>query len=121
MPCVATAGRETRVMTEEEDRHLVEAARSAATASYSPYSRFRVGAAVLAGGKVYTGCNIENASFGLTICAERAAIFAAISAGNTDIQALALSCIDATDSSDEQLKVPCGACRQVVEEFATEE
>lgn len=100
---------------------LLNAARNAARCSYSPYSKFRVGAAVRAGGKIYVGCNIENASYGLTICAERVAIFSAIADGNTGVDALALSCIDAEDSAPSNFKVPCGACRQVIDEFATED
>ena len=92
---------------------LVEAAKSAADASYSPYSHFRVGAALLCrGGIVFTGTNIENRSFGLTICAERSAIFAAISAGNRKFEAIAIYSPD----SKEPLP-PCGACRQVLSEF----
>lgn len=98
---------------------LLRAARSAAKASYSPHSKFRVGAAVLAGGKVYRGTNIENASYGLTMCAERAAIFSAISDGNREIAGIAIACIDVKASDPPNLRFPCGACRQVLAEFAT--
>jgi cytidine deaminase len=101
-----------------DDAGLLATAREAALAAHAPYSRFRVGAAVRAGGAVFSGCNIENASYGLTICAERVAIFAAISAGHRRIDALALACIDATDGGDAEGKMPCGACRQVLAEFA---
>jgi cytidine deaminase len=90
---------------------LVEAARLARQSAYAPYSRFAVGAAVLTrSGQVVTGCNIENASFGLTVCAERVAIWKAVSEGETDFQALAVA--TSIDGS------PCGACRQVMAEFA---
>jgi len=106
-------------MKHEASINLVEVAREAALSSYSPYSRFRVGSAVRAGGKVYAGCNIENASYGLTICAERVAIFSAIADGNKHIDALALSCIDAKSTDLSNMKMPCGACRQVIEEFGS--
>jgi cytidine deaminase len=90
---------------------LVEAARLARQSAYAPYSRFAVGAAVLTrSGKVVTGCNIENASFGLTVCAERVAILKAVSEGETNFVALAV--VTSIDGS------PCGACRQVMAEFA---
>jgi len=107
------------------DAPLLEAARQAARAAHAPYSKFRVGAAVRAGGAVFSGCNIvfsgcniENASYGLTICSERVAIFAAIAAGHRRIDALALACIDAGDGVEPGAKMPCGACRQVLAEFA---
>jgi cytidine deaminase len=80
--------------------------------AYAPYSRFNVGAAVLADGKIVTGCNVENASYGLAICAERTAVFAAVLAGAHRLQAVAV-CSDASPPSS-----PCGACRQVLLEFA---
>ena len=90
---------------------LVEAARLARQSAYAPYSHFAVGAAVLTrSGKVVTGCNIENASFGLTVCAERVAIWKAVSEGETNF--LALAVVTSIDGS------PCGACRQVMAEFA---
>lgn len=98
---------------------LVSLARTAAQTAYCDYSRFRVGAAVLAGGKFYTGCNIENASYGLTVCAERVAIFAAISDGQRSLDALAVTCPDALDGSPAGAKMPCGACRQVIAEFGS--
>lgn len=91
---------------------LTEIAKKARTNAYAPYSGFKVGAAILtASGKVFIGANVENASFGLTICAERAAVAAAICAGNTDLRLMAI----ATDSNEPT--VPCGACRQVLAEF----
>lgn len=96
---------------------LLEAARRAAESAYVPYSHFRVGAAVLAGGTVFTGCNVENASYGLTICAERNAIFAAVAAGHRRIESIALSCVDAMADASAGSLMPCGACRQVMAEF----
>lgn len=90
---------------------LVEAARNARQSAYAPYSHFAVGAAILTrSGQVVAGCNIENASFGLTVCAERVAIWKAVSEGETDF--LALAVVTSIDGS------PCGACRQVMAEFA---
>ena len=97
---------------------LLTAAREAAVHAYCPYSNFHVGAAVLADGRIFPGCNVENASYGLTICAERNAIFAAVASGARRIQAIALACVDATDAAPASLRMPCGACRQVMAEFA---
>lgn len=89
---------------------LLQAAAEARSRAYAPYSDFRVGASLLTdSGQVFTGCNIENASYGLTVCAERTAIFKAVSEGHRSITALAV-CLDGGAS-------PCGACRQVVHEF----
>lgn len=96
---------------------LLEMARSASRSAHCPYSRFHVGAAVLAGGRITTGCNVENASYGLTICAERNAIFAAVAQGARRIEAIAVCCADASDEAPASLRVPCGACRQVLAEF----
>lgn len=94
---------------------LFSAARAAAEHSYSPYSRFRVGAALLtADGSIVTGTNIENRSYGLTNCAERSALFTALSAGVRELKALAVFCPDA-----EYPVPPCGACRQVLSEFVS--
>jgi cytidine deaminase len=91
---------------------LVRVARKAAAQAYAPYSKFRVGAAVLAGsGKIYAGVNVENASYGLCNCAERTAIFSAAAAGERSIKAVAIYTPTATPTS------PCGACRQVINEF----
>jgi cytidine deaminase len=97
---------------------LLEAARAASRLAYCPYSNFHVGAAVWAGGRIFTGANVENASYGLTVCAERTAAFAAILAGSTEIEAVAVACVDAGEDSDPALFMPCGACRQVLAEFA---
>lgn len=95
-------------------QELLESAGKAAKQSYSPYSGFRVGAAILTeSGKVFTGTNVENRSFGLTICAERSAAVTAVSAGEQKFTALAIQCPDA-----ETPVSPCGACRQFISEFA---
>lgn len=95
---------------------LFELAVKAAGNSHSPYSHFRVGAALCAeNGKIYTGCNIENASFSLTNCAERTAVFKAVSEGNTKFTAIAVAG-SSTDNFSTPC-VPCGACLQVLSEF----
>src|SRR4051794_21238713 len=93
---------------------LLAAARAARQAAAGPCSRFRVGAPVRAGGRIFTGANVENASYGLTLCAERNAVVAAVLAGAGRIDAVAVSCIDALEGSDTTLPMPCGACRQVL-------
>ena len=97
---------------------LLEAARSASRSAYCPYSNFHVGAAIRAGGRIFSGANIENASYGLTVCAERTAAFAAILAGFERFEAIAVACVDAPDGADPGMLMPCGACRQVLFEFA---
>ena len=98
-------------MKTSEALPLLENARNAAKHSHSPYSKFRVGAALLcADGQVITGCNVENASYGLTLCAERNAITTAIAAGIRSFKALAVV-------AEGTLPYPCGACRQVLAEF----
>ncbi|MBE6601739.1 MAG: cytidine deaminase [Ruminococcaceae bacterium] len=99
------------------DLELMEAALRAREAAYAPYSRFRVGAALLSSdGTLYTGCNVENASYSLTNCAERVAFGKAVSEGMRSFSAIAIvgGCDDASDFS---LCAPCGACRQVMAEF----
>jgi cytidine deaminase len=96
---------------------LLESARAAARDAYVPYSGFRVGAALRCeDGTVITGCNVENASYGLSNCAERTALFSATAAGRRDLVALAVSCIDG-DSTQRATLMPCGACRQVMVEL----
>lgn len=96
-------------------RELVKAARKAKRYSHSPFSKYRVGAAVLsANGRIYTGCNIENSSYSLTICAERTALFKAISEGEKKFVALAIS------NDEKKFASPCGACRQVISDLAGE-
>ena len=93
-------------------RRLEQLARRAAKASYAPYSAFRVGAAVLMdSGRTFSGCNVENASYGLCNCAERTAIFTAIAAGERKLRAVAIYTATAAATA------PCGACRQVINEF----
>ena len=99
-------------MTELEIQKLMDCAIKARANAYSPYSHFAVGAALLCeDGTIYEGCNIENASYGLTNCAERTAIFKAVSEGHTKFKALAVV------ADTEGPCAPCGACRQVVAEF----
>lgn len=94
---------------------LISAAAAARERAYAPYSNFRVGAAVLTKeGRYYTGCNVENASYGLTCCAERVALFKAVSDGERDFEAIAV-----TAGTDDYC-APCGACRQVLAEFGAE-
>lgn len=105
-------------MTQEEKRCLVQAARDARSRSYAPYSHFAVGAAVQgASGKVYTGCNVECASFSATCCAERVAVYHAVMAGEKRLSAIAV----AGGKQNEPVSgrtAPCGICRQVLSEFA---
>ncbi|ADK14875.1 MULTISPECIES: cytidine deaminase [Clostridium] len=97
-------------------KNLVSKAFEGRKNAYAPYSNFKVGAAVLAeDGKVYTGCNIENASYGATNCAERTAIFKAISEGNRAIKAIAIVGVE------NDYTYPCGVCRQVIAEFASKD
>lgn len=91
---------------------LVEAALAARENAFAPFSKFRVGAAIEdADGRIHTGCNVENATYGLTVCAERVAIFKAISEGVRDFRRIAVA------ADTETLTPPCGACRQILWEF----
>jgi len=100
-------------ITKQNLDDLFAEARRAADSAYAKYSRFRVGAALLADdGTVFSGCNVENRSYGLTICAERTAVVKAVSEGRLSFKALAIS------TPDSEIPVgPCGACRQVLSEF----
>ena len=99
-------------ITEGALRRLEKSARAAAGRTYSPYSKFPVGAAVLGGsGKIFSGCNVENASYGLCNCAERTAIFSAVAAGEKSVSAVAIYTPTSLPTA------PCGACRQVINEF----
>lgn len=96
-----------------EEKRLIEIAKQAKEFSYSPYSGFRVGAALLGGdGRVFTGCNIENCAYGPSNCAERTAIFKAVSEGCKRFKKIAII------SDGEDYAFPCGVCRQVLAEFA---
>ena len=109
---MAGIGRDTE--TSITDGELLELARRALEYSYSPYSHYAVGAALLcADGRVFTGCNIENSSFSLTNCAERTALFKAVSEGAREFTAIAIA-------SNGSMPYPCGACRQALNEFAPE-
>ncbi len=95
------------------DKKLIEEAYSVLPRAYAPYSKYRVATALRAGdGRVYTGVNVENLSYGLTLCAERAAVAAAVTAGQRSFTALAVV------SEKKPEPMPCGACRQVLSEFA---
>lgn len=97
------------------DRELLNLAKEAAAFSYSPYSHFPVGAALeCADGTVYTGCNVENAALGSTICAERCAVLKAVSEGRREFRRIAIY------GEGENYCLPCGACRQFIAEFTTE-
>ncbi|HEY8497650.1 MAG TPA: cytidine deaminase [Limnochordales bacterium] len=100
-------------LTPEQEEQLARAAWEARRHAYAPYSRFAVGAAVLAeDGRIYTGCNVENAVFGATLCAERVAVGQAVAAGQRRILAVAVA------AESRSPTTPCGTCRQVLAEFA---
>jgi len=104
------------VIKQSELDALAEAASTVMEQAYAPYSGYRVGAAIMAeSGRIFTGCNVENVSYGLTICAERSAIFQAVAAGARKFRALAVVSDAAFDP------YPCGACRQVLAEFCDPE
>lgn len=109
---------------EPELRALLGAARAAANSAYAPFSKFRVGAAVLMSDDpartMITGANVENSSYGLTNCAERSAIFNAVSKGFRRLRYVAISCADALNLGLES-RAPCGACRQVISEFSSDD
>ncbi len=91
---------------------LVESAKRVREMAFAPYSKFKVGSAVVTkSGKIFSGCNVESASFGLTVCAERVAIWKAVSEGETDFTAIAVV------ADTENLTPPCGVCRQIIWEF----
>jgi len=94
---------------------LIDAAKNVSKNAYVPYSGFQVGAALLTkSGEIFTGCNVENSSYGLTNCAERTAIFKAVSEGETEFTELVIF------SNTDELFYPCGACRQVISEFSSD-
>lgn len=103
-------------MNSTQRTRLLDAAERALRNAHAPYSHYRVGAAVLAdGGKIFAGCNVENASYGLTMCAERVAVGEAVAAGNANIRAIAVV------SEGPEVPWPCGACRQVLVEFTKDD
>lgn len=111
---VTPGGRRGIARIKRMNMKLISLAKQAMKNAYAPYSKFRVGAAILTtSGKIYTGCNIENCSLGLTLCAERVALFKAISEGETNFKAIAIF-------ASRNPAYPCGACRQVLYEFAPE-
>lgn len=96
----------------EQDKELVEAATKVRELAYAPYSNFKVGAAIRTKeGKIYTGCNVESASYGLTVCAERVAIWKAVSCGEKEFTEIAVV------ADTKELTPPCGVCRQIIWEF----
>lgn len=97
---------------ENKEKELIKAAVRVRENAHAPFSNFKVGAALMTkNGKIYTGCNIENATYGLTICAERNAIFKAISEGEKDFETISVV------ADTDKLTPPCGACRQIIWEF----
>jgi len=108
----------SEVLSGEQREHLLKAARATMGRAYAPYSRFLVGAAILTElDEVFTGCNVENASYGLTMCAERIAIFSAVAhsgAANVRLRAIAVT------TPEDVVCSPCGACRQVIWEFGSD-
>lgn len=107
--------RKTPVVSRRLLDRLAREAHAAALQAYAPYSRFPVGAAALFGsGKIYRGCNVENASYGLCFCAERSAIISAIVAGERQLRCIAVY------TPTSKTTMPCGACRQVIREFGPE-
>ncbi|GAB6136919.1 cytidine deaminase [Halanaerobaculum tunisiense] len=99
-------------MDQKLKEKLIEEARQTRKNAYTPYSNFKVGAALLTStGEIFTGCNVENSAYGLANCAERTAIFKAVSAGHQEFEALAVV------ADTDQPTSPCGSCRQVISEF----
>jgi cytidine deaminase len=106
-------------LNETQAAQLLEAAQTAASRAYAPFSKFQVGAAILTqSGQIFTGCNVENSSYGLTNCAERTAIFSAVAAGALSAENNLVAV--ATVNLDGAICSPCGACRQVIFEFGPE-
>jgi cytidine deaminase len=101
----------------DADTALLEAARAAAQRAYVPYSHFRVGAALAGPFGTICGCNVENASYGLAICAERTALVSAVAAGHRIFTRIAIALPDSPPGSPPSMFMPCGACRQFMAEF----
>ena len=109
-----TGSTASSILSADEKQRLIEAARAMLDRAYAPYSKFRVGAAILTeAGNMYTGCNVENASYGVTNCAERTAIFSAVAAEGPSMKLRAVAVLN----SQTMACSPCGACRQVIYEF----
>lgn len=110
-------------MNKKQDGELIQAAMEARKQAYAPYSDYRVGAALLtAGGRIYQGCNIENASYGATNCAERTAFFKAVSEGEKEFAAIAIvGGAGGRQDNFPDMAYPCGICRQVMREFCRPE
>jgi cytidine deaminase len=106
-------------LSRSEKEEICKLARSVADVAYAPYSKFRVGAVVLGKRGVHVAANVENASYGLSLCAERAALAKAVSEGEEvgDLRALAVACVDASSSRGLHELLPCGACRQWMDEL----
>ena len=108
-------------MTKSRHEEMRDLARQAAKDAYCPYSCFHVGACVDASdSSIHVGCNVENASYGLTICAERNALFNMVADGHRKFRRLVVVCPDAKEDDPKGYHMPCGACRQVMAEFADE-
>jgi cytidine deaminase len=99
---------------------LLRMAREAAQHAFCPYSKFHVGAAVVADGKIFTGANVEISSYGLTLCAERSALAAAFSSGARRVTQVAVACVDVPPGAPLADRTPCGACRQWLIDLAPE-
>ena len=106
------------MLIQEHRQQLSRLAETTALRAYAPYSRFRVGAVAVGKRGNYTGANVENASYGLSLCAERVALAAAVAAGDTEISVLVVACIDALPGQSHRALLPCGACRQWIAELA---
>lgn len=105
-----------KILTEEEIAMLLEVAVNVSKNAYAPFSNFKVGAALLTdSGEIFSGCNVENSSYGLTVCAERNAVGNAVSSGYKKFKAILIFC------ETEKSTPPCGACRQVLSEFVSED
>jgi cytidine deaminase len=104
----------TEKLSQEQRQRLLQSAREAMQRAYAPYSHFKVGAALLTSeGRIFSGCNVENASYGLTNCAERTAIFSAVAQTGPDLSIQAIVVLNDREAPSS----PCGACRQVIYEF----
>jgi cytidine deaminase len=107
----------TEKLSQEQRQRLLQSAREAMQRAYAPYSHFKVGAALLTSeGRIFSGCNVENASYGLTNCAERTAIFSAVAQTGPDLSIQAIVVLN----DQEAPSSPCGACRQVIYEFGAD-